>query len=174
VTTNSPATRCRSCWKTRRRNPADERDTEAAGLAREATLKTFIIGTSALADIIVDQEGVAPRHAELVITDSGQLYLTDCASGLGTWRAAQANGTQADETSVSWLPVRQDFVGREDLIRLGRLRCRLGDLLESVSTGHGAQTRPRDLGDAETEQSQHKKGRVERDPITGQIVRKRV
>jgi hypothetical protein len=143
-------------------------------LAREAVLKTFIIGTSALADIIVDQEGVAPRHAELVVTDAGQLYLTDCASGLGTWRAADGGGAQDDEKSISWLPVRQEFIAREDLIRLGRLRCRLGELLESVSARRGSQAGQRELGDAEAEQSRRKKGRVERDPITGQIVRKRV
>lgn len=146
----------------------------ASELAREATLKTFIIGTSALADIVVDQEGVAPRHAELVVTDSGQFYLTDCASGLGTWRAAEDKRTKGEETAVSWLPVRQEFVGRADLIRLGRLRCRLGELLDTVSAKRGGDAHQRDFGEAEADQSRRKKGRVERDPITGQIVRKRV
>ncbi len=71
--------------------------------------------------------------------------------------------------------MRQDFIAPKDLIRLGRLRCRLGDLLEATGAGRGAQqARQRELGDAEAEQSQRKRGRVERDPITGQIVRKRV
>ena len=50
-----------------------------------ATLKTLVIGRSPSADVVIADASVAPHHAELVITDDGRLYLTDCATDGGTW-----------------------------------------------------------------------------------------
>ena len=42
----------------------------------EVELKTYVIGRSALADIVLADESVAPRHAEVVVTEDGHYFAT--------------------------------------------------------------------------------------------------
>ena len=126
-------------------------------------MKTLVIGRSQFADIVVPETSVAARHAELVVTVGGRLHLTDCASGQGTWRRI-ADGENA------WEPVRQAFVDAEQEIRFGDFRCTLGTLLrEAAGTGETDAAGGRNAADRE-----RPRGRVERDPRTGEIVRRRL
>ena len=123
-----------------------------------------MIGRSHAADIVIAEATVAARHAELVVTDDGRHHLTDCASGNGTWR--RPAHAAAD---LRWRPLRQGFVSLDDEVRLGDHCCMVRDLL----TAAGATVLP-DGGEARTDTDLHRpRGRVERDPVTGEIVRRR-
>jgi hypothetical protein len=124
-----------------------------------------VIGRSPSADVVLADTAVAPHHAELVITDDGRLYLTDCATDGGTWTRGEGGG------DPDWRPVRQDFVQPAQLLRLGDYQCTAGDLLRwsraapaAASAGGGAW---------EAAGQRRIRGPVARDPTTGEIVRRR-
>ena len=126
-----------------------------------ARLRTLVIGRSPSADVVIADASLAPHHAELVITDDGRLYLTDCATDGGTW-------VSGGEGASGWQPVRQGFVRPDQPLRLGDHQCTAGDLLRrsrgapaEVSAGGGAWDDGR------------VRGPVARDPATGEIVRRR-
>ena len=48
-------------------------------------VRTLVIGRSPSADVVIADASLAPHHAELVVTDDGRLYVTDCATDAGTW-----------------------------------------------------------------------------------------
>jgi hypothetical protein len=128
-------------------------------------LRTLVIGRSPSADVVIADASVAPHHAELVITDDGRLYLTDCATDSGTWR--QGGG----ERAPAWHPVRQAFVAPDEPLRLGDHRCTASGLLRrrgvapSDSAGTG--------GAWDDPERARVRGPVVRDPATGEIVRRR-
>lgn len=115
---------------------------------------TLVVGRSVDADIRLADPSIAERHAELVITADGRYHLTDCASGAGTWRRpAGSDGP--------WQTVRQAFVGVDDALRFGDHACAARALVSALPGG-SPDGRP------------VSRGRVERDPLTGEIVRKRL
>lgn len=128
----------------------------------EAPERILVVGRSPHADLTLAEPSVAPRHAEIVVTSRGRLHLTDCGSPGGTWIEDRATG--------SWQRVRQAFIRPEMRLRFGAHVCRAGDLLGRLpatageaaagSGGRGAQA-----GGG--------RGRIERDPATGEIVRRR-
>jgi predicted component of type VI protein secretion system len=127
-----------------------------------ARLRTLVIGRSPSADVVIADASLAPHHAELVITDDGRLYLTDCATDGGTWVIV------GGESASGWQPVRQGFVHHDQPLRLGDHQCTVGDLLRrrrgapaDVSASGGAWDGGR------------VRGPVARDPVTGEIVRRR-
>ena len=122
-------------------------------------MRTYLVGRSAYADIVIADPSVAEQHAELVVAADGRIFVTDCGAGPGTWRL-RADG--------DWEPIRQLFVEPTDVLRLGDHRCAVAALLE-----HAA---PQDGGEAGPYQDAARvpKGRVERDPTTGEIVRRRL
>ena len=133
-------------------------------------MKTLVIGRSAYADTILADASIAPHHAELVVTDDGRYFLTDCAGDTGTWRQKR----QADGSG--WTAIRQDFVTPDEPLRLGDHFCTAAELAsagaadqpaESQGDGNGGDGR-RGAGTV-----QRARGRVERNPITGEIVRGR-
>lgn len=128
----------------------------------EAPERTIVVGRSAGADVVIADPTVAPRHAELVVTSRGRLHLTDCATATGTWLLDGATG--------AWQQVRQRFVPREAELRLGDHACRAGDLVgapaERGEAGQRGASSARSAGGA-------RGGRIERDPATGEIVRRR-
>jgi hypothetical protein len=130
-----------------------------------ATLRTLVIGRSPSADVVIADGSVAPHHAELVITDDGRLYLTDCATDGGTWVGSKG------EPASSWQPVRQDFVHPDQPLRLGDHHCTAGDLLR-WSRGAPADA-PAGAGAWEHAPQRRMRGPVIRDPVTGEIVRRR-
>jgi hypothetical protein len=130
-----------------------------------STLRTLVIGRSPSADVVIADASVAPHHAELVITDDGRLYLTDCATVSGTWRQHDAA-----EGAARWQPVRQAFVRPEEPLRLGDHRCTAHDLLRRGGASTAA------LGGASAWDGPgptRVRGPVVRDPTTGEIVRRR-
>jgi hypothetical protein len=109
--------------------------------------------------VVIADASLAPHHAELVVTDDGRLYVTDCATDAGTWVQGESSG---------WQQVRQGFVRPDQPLRLGDHECTVDALLRrhrgapadaSQGGGGAAQRRVR--------------GPVARDPATGEIVRRR-
>lgn len=124
------------------------------------TRRTVIIGRSSHADVVIADAGVDAHHGELVITSDGRMYLTDRDSETGTF--IQADG--------GWVAIRQTFIEDTDMLRFGGFQC----------TGEELRQRAAAI-DAGTAQAGGKAGRgptqlrgaVERDPATGEIVRRK-
>lgn len=135
-------------------------------------MRTFVIGRSPDADIVLADASVGHRHAELVITDDGRFHLTDCGGGDGTWRAVALRGGQE-----VWERTRQSFVASEQPLRFGGLCVTVQELLarrepnardlETAGSSGGA------TGGGGTGEPSLR-GPVERDPRTGEIVRRRI
>jgi hypothetical protein len=131
-------------------------------------MRTLVIGRSPFADVVMADPSVATHHAEIVITDDGRLYLTDCASETGTWRLDPTPGGDRH-----WRPLRQGFVAADEPLMLGEHHCTAGQLTAAV--------RERSAGDRQAALQQERlerdrprlRGRVERDAATGEIVRRR-
>ena len=98
-------------------------------------MRTLVIGRSPSADVVIADASLAPHHAELVITDDGRLYLTDCATDAGTWIQSEGQSTSG------WQPTRQGFVHADQPLRLGDYQCTAGDLLRR-SRGAPAEDTP--------------------------------
>ena len=118
------------------------------------------MGRSPYADIVIADPSVAEYHAEIVVADDGRVFVVDCGTASGTWRL------MSDSSRVSWAPVRQDFVGRGDVLRLGEYERAVSEILSPGSAR------------ADTENSVRREtirsgGRLSRDPATGEIVRRR-
>ena len=128
-------------------------------------MRTLVIGRSPSADVVIADASLAPHHAELVITDDGRLYLTDCATDGGTWVMSEG------QSASGWQPVRQGFVHPDQPLRLGDHQCTAEDLLRRsrgapTDTSAGA-------GGWEGASQRRVRGPVARDPTTGEIVRRR-
>ncbi|MGE4220105.1 MAG: FHA domain-containing protein [Alphaproteobacteria bacterium] len=124
-----------------------------------AGYKTFSIGSGDGADIRLARDGIAYRHAELVIARSGALHLTDCGSEQGSWRR------EGDE----WMPVRQDYVEAETRLRLGGFETTPQALLSmAVTHGKGSGTGGGTGGGHSP--SSLPSGRVRRVGETGEVV----
>lgn len=144
-------------------------------------MKTVVVGRSPYADVVLADSSVARRHVEVVVTDDGRYFLTDCATATGCWRQVTS-----DHGREHWEKVRQGFVSSDDVLRLGDHRCTLKDLLrdvdlrDSAETGGGGGGRGGDLGGGAAgaggadRRIESLRGRVERDPVTGEIIPKRL
>ena len=132
-------------------------------------MQTLIIGRSPDADIVLVDESVARQHAELVITDDGRFHLTDCGGDGGTWRSLARRGGED-----IWERTRQSFVAPSQPLRFGQHRATVRELLAmrapaseggaaAASGAGGGRGSPGGLS-----------GAVERDPRTGEIVRRRI
>ena len=144
-------------------------------------MRTFVIGRSSEADIVLADASVARRHAELVLTDDGRFHLTDCGGGGDTWRAVARRGGEE-----VWERTRQSFVAARQPLRFGNyrvtvqeLRARRGPSLHEQGTagpsgaaGSGVGSAGSGSGGAAGEPAL--RGPVERDPRTGEIVRRRI
>ena len=143
-------------------------------------MRTFVIGCSPDADIVLADASVGRRHAELVMTDDGRFHLTDCGGGDGTWRAVARRGGEE-----VWERTRQSFVAASQPLRFGSYRVTVQELLArrapglhdqgaaglsgAAGGGAGAGNGP---GGGSGEPAL--RGPVERDPRTGEIVRRRI
>jgi hypothetical protein len=140
----------------------------------EVELKTYVIGRSAFADVVLADESVAPRHAEVVVTDDGRFHVTDCATATGTWRRVAAPESGDAVLPPLWEPMRQAFVLEDESLRLGEHLCTLKDLLGMAAERPAVPgPRPAVPAAAAGEAVPRVRGRVERDAKTGEIVRKR-
>ena len=134
-------------------------------------MKTLVVGRSPFADVVIADTSVAPHHAEIVVTDDDRLYLTDCGTNTGTWRK---RGSQEGANAGSWSPVRQDFIDADEPLRLGDHQCTAAELMHTVRAGAPSDaqgTQP--AWDRSEGHRQRLRGRLERDPATGEIVRRR-
>lgn len=134
--------------------------------------RTLVVGRSPFADVIIADPSVAPHHAEIVITSSGRLHLTDCATPSGTWRLGP---NEAGDGSSEWRPVRQAFVREDEPLRLGEYRCLAGQLVRSRPHRGEVSDRASEAAGREAHGGNRRplRGRVERDAVTGEIVRRR-
>ena len=134
-------------------------------------MHSYVIGRSPHADIVLADPSVARRHAELLRAEDGRLFLTDCASDNGSW-ILDVSGSGFGQ----WLPIRQGFVEPLDTLRLGEFRCTPSQLLKLA----GSEAQHHDdspdgasaLGPRNDATALHH-GAVERDPHTGEIIRRR-
>jgi hypothetical protein len=109
----------------------------------EVDLKTYVIGRSAFADIVLADESVAPRHAEVVVT--------------ARWEPIRQAFVLADEP----LRLGEHLCTLKDLLRTAAEAPVAPGTQPAVPAVAGAEAAPR------------VRGRVERDAKTGEIVRKR-
>lgn len=123
----------------------------------------YRIGRGSDVDIRIDDNSVSRLHAELVVTESGSHYLTDCASTNGSYVAQ--NG--------EWIPIRQDFITPTDVILLGQYRTTVPQLIAMAAQGDrrnasdlpsGGERKPLPTDDLP-------KGPVKRRPGTGEIIK---
>ena len=140
-------------------------------------MRTYVIGRSPHADIVLADPSVARRHAELLVSDDQRLFLTDCASDAGSWRRADHSSTDANP---DWLPLRQAFIDQHEPLRLGDYHCNARQLLQMANSTldngqqHNADQNGSDGLGARNEPSAMPHGAVERDPHTGEIIRRRI
>jgi hypothetical protein len=121
--------------------------------------------------VVIADPSVAPHHAEIVVTSGGRLHLTDCATPSGTWRLGTA---EHGGDSPEWRPVRQAFVREDEPLRLGEYRCLAGQLVRSLRHGGEAPAWAAEAAGQEARGNRRALGgRVERDAVTGEIVRRR-
>lgn len=145
-------------------------------------MKTFTIGRSPKSDVPIDHKSVSRRHAELVATDEGNYYLTDCKSVNGTFRLRKGE----------WERIRQDFVAPDEPLMLGGYRTTARELASRLSprrrtavipAAELARIEARELargrvtGDVPVVVERSPKddlpsGSVERDPETGAVIKR--
>jgi hypothetical protein len=132
-------------------------------------VKTLVIGRSPFADVVMADPSVATHHAEIVVTDDGRFYLTDCATESGTWRLDEAgHGDQ------HWRPIRQAFVRGDEPLKLGEHRCTADELVRTARKGRTIDGQSSALQQERMDRQRPRlQGRVERDATTGEIVRRR-
>lgn len=143
--------------------------------------RTYRVGRGTGSDIMISESSVSRTHAELIATGDGRYYLNDCGSRYGTH--VLHNGR--------WKAVRQVFVGKLDPIKFGEFETSVEELIEILAAGPG------DEGDSEDPRVTQKQkarnqtqlardipdfdatgkadlpdGEVERDPETGEVIRK--
>jgi hypothetical protein len=111
---------------------------------------------------------VATHHAEIVVTDDGRFYLTDCATESGTWRLDEAG--RGDQ---HWRPVRQAFVRGDEPLKLGEHRCTADELVRTARKGRTMDGQSALQQERIDRHRPRLHGRVERDATTGEIVRRR-
>ena len=144
-------------------------------------MKAWTIGRNRDCDIVIADTSVSRVHAELVETDDGRFYLTDCGSKYGTF-VGDKDGVGGGKDG--WSTIRQVYVSLADRIRLGEYEASIDELLRMVPAGVAPRaprhsttpppedTPPPDEIETSSEISDLPKGPVERDPATGKIIRR--
>lgn len=136
-------------------------------------MRSFVIGRSQFADLRLPDASIAAQHAEVVVTEDGRAHVTDTGSRGGTWRRVR------DEVGGdTWVPIRQSFVAADEVLRFGDHAVTVGELLRELlpkvrRDGGGGRGAGPSGGDGSARPGPLK-GPVERDPVTGEIVRRRL
>lgn len=115
-----------------------------------SSFSVYRIGRGSGVDIQLDDDSVSRVHAELIATQSGAYYLTDCVSSGGSYVAH--NG--------EWKRIRQEFIDPTDAILLGRYQTTAPALIAM------AVQRKRHSGEG----TPLPEGPVRRDIDTGEII----
>ncbi len=130
-----------------------------------STLATYRIGRAKSCEVVLSDRSVSRHHAELVVSKSGKLYLTDCKSNNGTFVGRGGK----------WLPVVQDFVEPDEVLLIGRHRSTAAQLMASARSPRpgGSRDSSRASGSGQGGSAPKKdlpSGPVRRDPGTGDII----
>jgi len=139
-------------------------------------MKCYVIGRSRHADIVLADQSVAPRHAELLVTADGRHHLTACG----------AEAELLQHSTNGWQSIRQSYLAPETEIRIGEYTTTLAALIALAEPRTTQQGRWTAEAEAETgtgggthnsgsrggKQDSRMSGRVERDPETGEIIRR--
>jgi hypothetical protein len=87
---------------------------------------TFTIGRSPECDVVLADQSVSRKHAELMVLDDGQLFLVDCQSTHGT-RLSQHGQTR---------PVQQEFVSLDAIVEFGDVSMPVADIVDALRDKH--------------------------------------
>jgi hypothetical protein len=90
--------------------------------------QTFSIGRSPECDLVLADQSVSRKHAELMLLDAGQLFLVDCKSTHGT-RLLHHGHTR---------PVQQEFLSLDAVVQFGDVSISVGDIIEALRLKHPA------------------------------------
>jgi len=86
--------------------------------------RTFTIGRAPDCDIVLADDSVSRRHAELMVVADGQIFLADCRS---------THGTQVIENGVKQ-PLDQQVVSPHASIRFGDVTMAVAEILSALRT----------------------------------------
>ncbi|MBF0376731.1 MAG: FHA domain-containing protein [Desulfamplus sp.] len=84
--------------------------------------RKFTIGRSRECDIVLADESVSRKHAELIFMPDGKLFLIDCRSTHGTL-LINAGKSQS---------VKQEFISPTDVVRFGDVTMPVKEILEGI------------------------------------------
>ena len=115
----------------------------------------YRIGRGSGVDIQINDDSVSRVHAELIATQSGSYYLTDCVSSRGSYVARDGK----------WRRIRQEFISPTDAILLGHYQTTAPALIAMAS-----QEERRLEGGKPTRQDSLPVGPVRRNADTGEIM----
>ena len=121
----------------------------------KSRFSVYRIGRSSGVDIQINDDSVSRVHAELIATQSGSYYLTDCASSEGSYVARDGE----------WRRIRQEFISPTDAILLGHYQTTASTLIAMA-----AQKERRSEGSNSTRQDSLPVGPVRRNVDTGEIM----
>ncbi len=100
--------------------------------------QTFTIGRSPDCDVVLADESVSRRHAELLVMETGELFLIDCGSTHGTSLSHRGETRR----------INQEFVHPEATVLFGELSLPVRDLLDAIRAKHPqAAIGPKPAGD---------------------------
>jgi pSer/pThr/pTyr-binding forkhead associated (FHA) protein len=84
--------------------------------------QTFSIGRSPECDLVLADQSVSRKHAELMVLDDGQLFLVDCQSTHGT-RLSLHGQTR---------PVQQDIVPLDAVVQFGDVSISVREIMQAL------------------------------------------
>lgn len=133
------------------------------------SLATYRIGRDQSNDVVIDDNSVSRLHAELVLSKSGKMYLSDCKSNNGTFVGRDGQ----------WVPIIQNFIEPAEVILLGRHQTTGSQLMAmaqaSARARAGKSAPPSQSKRSHAEEQRQKNdlpsGKVRRDPGTGDIIK---
>lgn len=116
----------------------------------------YRIGRGSNVDIQIRDETVSRVHAELIATQQGAFYLTDCGSTGGSY-VARDN---------AWVSIKQAFIRPTDVILLGHYQTTARQLIAMAGReNRGSAAKPTPVP-----QNSLPRGPVRRNPATGEII----
>jgi predicted component of type VI protein secretion system len=88
-------------------------------------MKTYLVGRSRKADIIIDgtNRTVSGKHLKLTEEDDGKYYILDCESTNGTYH----------QQGERWMQIKQSYVDIDEPLLLGRYKTNVRQLLAILS-----------------------------------------
>ncbi|MEE2934249.1 MAG: FHA domain-containing protein [Pseudomonadota bacterium] len=84
---------------------------------------TFTIGSAMNCDVHLNHSSVSDIHAELVVSSSGKLFLTDRASEAGSFK----------KEKQKWVNFKQTYVGKNTEIRFGKYKTKGQSVLAMIA-----------------------------------------